>query len=979
GEREGPEEPPGSLLDTYRELEKVDISLRELQLMDADLQLTVGRWLSLPGEVRDAQLGIRLKGGVLSAPVQATIAGVPLRGEARVDGAAQVPSFDLQLGALRTQLGGLAALLAGVQGVQGSVGKFLFHVSGRGENLGALTRTVDVRLAIGDGRLSYGNIEGGRPVELRLDRLDVTLPGGRPLQGRIDGALLGEPFRARIAAGDLPTVARTLRSPLEITARATGAELEVKGVLAQPQAGSGTDIQFRLVAPRSGDVGRWLGLSPKADAPARLQGSVRIRSDQWRLDDFLFRIGRSAIAGQVAQVGLGREPLIQARLNVDQLDLNELERVRAPAQAAPDRAAPQAVSQPGKQASNVLDIPILPRGIDLTDADIDVNVKRVAMSPADVVDASFKGRIREGRMDPSPFSATYAGVRFTGALAVDLRGNVPEASVWVAAGEVDVGRLLSTLKITDGLDARVEALRVQLIGRGSRLGEMLEKSALDADLDRGSLTLRDPGGRPLVAVALDRGVVRAPPGKPVSVTLDGTIDQVPVAIRIGTGAVRDVVRPGTKVPFSLEAQAAGARLDLQGKVTMPIQRQEGELTLRIAGERFDSLNRLARVELPPWGPWSLGGRFVSSERGYEVPDLALRVGESRLDGRGGYTATGVRPRVDVALTAPRIQLDDFKLGGWSPFEKKKQDQPEKKLTVEEMRAKAKEAAAQGQKLLSRQTLQRLDAYLDVQVDEVLSGTDRLGNGSLHAQLANGRLDFGPAKVNVPGGSALLSAAYEPSDTDVTVQMRIDVDRFDYGILARRIKPGTDVEGLFSLNFQLDSRAPTIDALLAHADGRVDFAVWPRNMRSGIFDLWAVNVFLALVPAVDPAKESKVNCAVGRFDLRDGKLTHDAILMDTSRMRVAGEGRVDFGTETLRLRLAPKAKEPQFFSLATPIQVSGTLTNFKIGVAPGGVAETTVRFLTSVFVVPIEKLTKGRPPRDGSDLCTNAMRAVQRTQ
>jgi uncharacterized protein involved in outer membrane biogenesis len=972
GEREGPEEPPGSLLDTYRELEQVNISLRQLQLMDADLTLKVGRWLSLPGDVRDAELGVRLQDGVLRAPVQATIAGVPLRGEARVDGAAEVPSFDLQLGAQRTQLGGLAALLAGVQGVQGNVGRFLFRVSGRGENLSTLTRTVDVKLAIGDGRLSYGNIEGGRPVELRLDRLDVTLPGGRPLDGRIEGALLGEPFRARIAAGDLPTLARTLRSPLEISARATGAELEVKGVLAEPQANSGTDVQFRLVAPRAGDVGRWLGLSPDTDAPARLEGHLRVRSDEWRLDDFLFRLGRSAIAGRFAQVGIGRQPLIQARLDVNHIDVSELERLRPPAQSTPK-------PRPPEQTGSTLDIPILPRGIDLTDADIDVNVKRVAMSPADVVDASFKGRIREGKMDPSPFAATYAGVRFSGAIAVDLRGSVPQASLWVAASEVDVGGLLSTLKITEGLDARVEALRVQLIGRGSRLGEMLERSTLDADLDGGSLTLRDPSRRPLVAIALDKGLVRALPGQPVSVTLDGTIDEVPVAIRIASGAVRDVVRPGSQVPFSLEAQAAGARLDLQGKVTLPIQRQEGELTLRIAGERFDTLDRLARVALPPWGPWSIGGRFVSSERGYEVPDLELRVGESRLNGQGSYTAVGTRPRVDVALTAPRIQLDDFKFGVWSPFEKKKQDQPEKKMSVEEMRAKAKEAAAEGQRLLSPQTLRRLDAYLDVQVDEVLSGADRLGSGTLHAQLADGRLDFGPAKVNVPGGSALLSAAYEPSDTDVAVQMRIDVDRFDYGILARRIKPGTDLEGLFSLNFQLDSRAPTIDALMAHADGRVDFAVWPRNMRSGIFDLWAVNLFLALVPAVDPAKESKVNCAVGRFDLRDGKLTHDAILMDTSRMRVAGEGRVDFATETVRLRLAPKAKEPQFFSLATPIQVTGTLTDFKVGVAPGGVAETTIRFLTSVFVVPLEKLGKGRPPRDGSDVCTNAMRVVQRTQ
>jgi hypothetical protein len=329
----------------------------------------------------------------------------------------------------------------------------------------------------------------------------------------------------------------------------------------------------------------------------------------------------------------------------------------------------------------------------------------------------------------------------------------------------------------------------------------------------------------------------------------------------------------------------------------------------------------------------------------------------------------------MKLTAPHVQLDDFEFGGWSPFEKteKKDDKP---LSVDEMRAKAKEAAAEGQKLLSPDTLRRMDAYLDVQVDAVLSGQDRLGSGTLHAQLADGRLEFGPAQVNVPGGSAALSAAYEPTDRDVAVQAQIRVDRFDYGILARRAKPGTDLEGTFSLRFDLTSRAPTIDALMSRADGRVDFAVWPRNMRSGIFDLWAVNLFVALVPAVDPSTASKVNCAIGRFDLRNGKLTHDAIVIDTSRMRVAGEGRVDFDSETMAFKLAPRAKTAQFFSLATPIAVTGTLTDFNIGVAPGGIAETTVRFLTSLFVVPIQKLTEGKVPRDGADLCTNAMRDVQ---
>jgi uncharacterized protein involved in outer membrane biogenesis len=965
-QKEQAEETPTSLLDTYRELERQSVSLRALQQLDADVTLAVGQWLSLPGDVRDAQLSVKLQDGVLRAPVQATIAQVPLKGEARIDGAAPVPSFVLELGAQRTRLGGLAALLAGIGGMQGDLGRFLFRVAGQGETLGELTRGVDVRLAIDNSRLTYGNVEGGRPVDLRLDTFDVRLPSGKPLTGKIAGALLDEPFQAQLRAADLPTLARTLRSPLSVSVRATGAQLQVDGTLAMPDSDSGTDIAFRLSAPRAGDVARWLGLSPTAQASARLEGKVHVQQDEWRLSGFVFRLGRTVMTGEFARVGIGRQPLIQARLDVDQIDVAELESMLPPPKPKPATAA---------SGGSTLDIPILPQGIDLTDADVEVRVRQAGSAPAEVRDASFTGRIRGGRMTPSPFSAKVAGVPFSGAVAVDLRGQLPEASFWVAAGPVDVGRLLRDLKVAQGVDAQVEALRVQLIGRGSRLGEMLEKSALDAELDSGTLTLRDPTGKPLVGVAVKTGNVVAPPGQPVVLTVDGAIDRTPVAIRISTGAVRDFLRTGSQVPFSLEASAAGARLDLTGKVSVPIAQRQGELELRVAGERFDTLNELARVQLPPWGPWSLSGRFLTSGSGYEVPDLQLRVGDSRLEGRGSYSAAGVRPRVDMKLTAPHVQLDDFEFGGWSPFEKteKKDDKP---LSVDEMRAKAKEAAAEGQKLLSPDTLRRMDAYLDVQVDAVLSGQDRLGSGTLHAQLADGRLEFGPAQVNVPGGSAALSAAYEPTDRDVAVQAQIRVDRFDYGILARRAKPGTDLEGTFSLRFDLTSRAPTIDALMSRADGRVDFAVWPRNMRSGIFDLWAVNLFVALVPAVDPSTASKVNCAIGRFDLRNGKLTHDAIVIDTSRMRVAGEGRVDFDSETMAFKLAPRAKTAQFFSLATPIAVTGTLTDFNIGVAPGGIAETTVRFLTSLFVVPIQKLTEGKVPRDGADLCTNAMRDVQ---
>jgi len=455
--------------------------------------------------------------------------------------------------------------------------------------------------------------------------------------------------------------------------------------------------------------------------------------------------------------------------------------------------------------------------------------------------------------------------------------------------------------------------------------------------------------------------------------LDGTIDVTPVSIRIASGALPDFMQ-ASRVPFSLAVDAAGTHIELAGSAALPITQQEAQLEITARGARFDSLNQLARVQLPPWGPWEVKGKFRAGKTGYEIPDMRVQVADSTLAGHGSLTTTGVRPRLDLDMTAPQIQLNDFSLAGFTFAERK--NKADKPLSIEELRAKAKEAAAESQKLLSPQFMRKLDASVRVEVAQVLSGKDQLGSGSLNAQIADGRFVLEPMQVNVPGGSARIALSYEPTESDVQLTANVLVDRFDYGILARRLKPDVNMQGLFSLRMDIAARAATLDTIMQHADGRIDFTVWPQDMNAGIFDLWAVNLFLALLPKIDPGSQSKVNCVVGRFNLRTGKLGQDALLMDTSRMRVNGQGQVDFETERMRFRFEPRAKEPQFFSLATPVEVDGTLTDFHIRVSGSDLLGTTVRFFTSWIVVPLEKLGGRGIARDGADVCGNTMREAR---
>ncbi len=937
----------------FAQMANLPVDLQPFGLIDADLVLEVDRWLGLPGDIRDSRLEIKVKDGHLRAPARATIAQVPLAGELELISQAD-PALHLELAADHTHLGALALLLAGLHGIDGQLRHFGIRVDSAGHTLGELLDRLHVDLRVDEAQLSYGNVEGAKPVAFRLERFAVGLAPGGPVRGEARGELLGQRISALFQTAAPAQVLRTGRSPLHLSLRTDqGASLKIAGEVSAPGEARGSNLQVSLDAPRASSVAGWLGLSSSASTRLALGARIALRPTSWDITQFHLQVGRSAIGGEFHRTGIGARPLMVARVEAQVLDVPEFEALLPP-------------SKPS--TGSLFELPILPAGVDLSDADLVVGIKRMVLQSTEVTGATFSGHIREGRMAASPFAATIAGVGFSGAVGVDLRGKVPEASLWLAAQAVDIGALLHRLHIVDGLEARVNLLNLQLTGRGARLGEILHRSSLLAELDEGSLTLRPPGGAGALSIALKRGSAQAGAGKDVSVDLDGALDGIPVEIAIRGPSLPDFLRPGGDVPFSVLASAAGAHLGLSGKVRLPISQRAAELTLEAGGEKLGSLSTLLRTELPQWGPWSLGGRFVTGNQGYEMPDLQVRVGSSHLQGRGGLSFAGPRPRLTALLTAERIQLDDFRGAAPPALLTPAPQSPRAATSVEQMRARAREEAERGQSLLSRETLLRLDAGLDVEVRQVLSGVDALGGGTLRLKLERGRLEIAPARVDVPGGSALLEVSYEPLDNAVAVDARLRVERFDYGVLARRVLPASDLQGLFSLNVDLKSRAPHLYQLMERGSGQVDFAVWPKNLRAGVFDLWAVNLFLALLPAVDSASQSQVNCAMGRFVLRDGKLTDEKILLDTSRMRVGGKGRVDFGSEEIYFRLSPQPKNPQFFSLETPVEVTGHATDFHVGVAGSEILKTAGRFLGSLVLAPIRKLIEGSLPRDGADVC-----------
>jgi hypothetical protein len=111
-----------------------------------------------------------------------------------------------------------------------------------------------------------------------------------------------------------------------------------------------------------------------------------------------------------------------------------------------------------------------------------------------------------------------------------------------------------------------------------------------------------------------------------------------------------------------------------------------------------------------------------------------------------------------------------------------------------------------------------------------------------------------------------------------------------------------------------------------------------------------SVFRLLNPAKEKADHTTINCLVSRFDIKKGIADSTALVFDTERMSVVGEGKINLKSEKLDLSLKPMPKEGVGSSglgkismslgeLAKPFKLGGTLAEPSLALDPAQAAIT----------------------------------------
>jgi len=967
-----------------------------LKMLDVDLDLHVGLLPLGTIQMQEMQAAMTLSGGDLVLPFSFSIDNVPANGKLVVQTSGEVPMIELSFTSKTMPAAPLLKLVTGDEQFGGQTGAVVLDGKAWGQTLQQLIEGLNLNMQIAGTRL---HTDAG--LVFTATTFSLERKAGNPLALAGQGEFLGRPFEMTTRTGR--SDASQDAAPFSLDLNACDTKLKFDAVTHPHRQDALIDFNFSvsgqhlcgLLSPVESFMGNATDVS--------VSGTGKLSASGGSLNIEEARLGTIAVdATAELQLDARGKPLITANVHSKHLDLSPFlhGHETSPGPAAGNLSQEPLSSSKGDQTAGgdqelsseqkaevlktILTQDIFPHTHLLTsDAMLEIHLEELDTGQGGASNIRLKAEIKDGALAHAPFRVTVADELFTGDAQMDLTGETPIIHFEMKSKDFHLPALFHEFQMENPPNLTADHISLLLEFEGKTIPELLGRSSQELAINGGKWQLDREVGEP-IHIDIDQARYRSTPNVPATITLAGYIDTEPLSIELTEDGL---FGRKTNKPLTLEMRArlADTELRIDGKLIRKVKSVDGSLNLHTAlsGSRMNKLNELLGVDLPPLGPYLVEGSLKLTEKAITFHDMLLQIGDSVLKGEMALST----PRKDdgkldfpltltTRLNAETIQLNDFRLGSWSAISNEQELTSIPDEEAPEQDPDEKKNKNQLNDLISPEVAGKLNASLEVKVQEVLSGRDQLGSGLLKAKIDNGIYSLDTLHLDIPGGAVIMNGSIHPEQDKIQAQLGLQIDHLDYGVIARRALPDSDLKGEVNLNLELRSEADTPMAIKEHLNGYLQFGVVPEEFKAGIIDLWAVNILASALPVLMKGSESEINCLAGNFTLVDGIMNPEAFMLDTSQIRVEGKGEVNFKTDAIDFHLKPTSKSSHFFTAATPISITGTIAAPDIGVTTADVVGTIFRMTTSIVTTPFKKIFLEELEPDGKIACDAAMAWVK---
>jgi uncharacterized protein involved in outer membrane biogenesis len=559
-------------------------------------------------------------------------------------------------------------------------------------------------------------------------------------------------------------------------------------------------------------------------------------------------------------------------------------------------------------------------------------------------------------------TGNIAGRKTTANAIIQFNNNVIDGIVDVDVKNINLGLMLEQLGIISGQDAKSKELNIKAKFLGKDVKEIYQKIEIELNLGRGYWKLDSLKEDQTKDLLFNNVALFTSWNKPVELHIDGSVAGEVVKISFKTNRLKEFFDELEKLGIDLEAHVAGSDISTKGTLDLPIKTKLFQLDISLKGKDLEKLNRILNSELPSFNNYSLTGKISANAKGFIVRADDATIGDTHFKTVIVIDTSSFKPFWTINLTSRQLQIKDFETDDWKV---EQLNTAGKKDSTNENNGGSKEELGWMLKKIVDDPKMHFD--FNLKVEKVLAGESALGRASLRVKLRDDALILEDADIDVPGGNIKSAASFKVQNNEVSGALKLDIDKFDYGAVVHYFKPDSLQGGVISARIDLLLGGKNFARLFDHATGKLDVSLWPRNSKSKIFDLWATNLLLVILPEIRK-KESRVNCLVALLDLDDGILKEDFFGIDTTKVWMHGNINVNFTKEHVSLSLYPRSKTARLFAVQAPIRAEGNFGDISLMTNPVDLTAAYVSFITSPLHVPARWVFADKAPEDASEIC-----------
>ena len=425
-------------------------------------------------------------------------------------------------------------------------------------------------------------------------------------------------------------------------------------------------------------------------------------------------------------------------------------------------------------------------------------------------------------------------------------------------------------------------------------------------VDRGSIKYRDATIN--TDLALEINTLAATGGDPrpmLELAGKGKFKGMETSLQARGGALLALHSAEQPYPIKATATLGTTKASVDGALIDPLRFHGQEVNFQLEGSDLALLYTIVGVPVPPTPAYKLAGFLSHSGDIWAFTRLNGKIGNSDITGDFSVDSGKTPQMITADLVSHSLDLKD--LGGiiGANYDAQPSDKvlPTKPFNLDKLRAADADVRFKGAKIITKNLpIENMDAHLIIK---------------------DGTLKLAPLNFGIAGGSLVTEITMDGRKSHMVTHADITAKGLNLDRLFPDAKLGDSSTGNMGGRAQLDASGDSIAKMLGTANGEAALIMEGGTVSKLLLRMATLDIANSIFTLLGGDKQVPINCMVANFKAVEGDFKVQALLLDTPKVNISGEGDVNFADESIHLKLVSKSKTFSLASLRGPIMISGS--------------------------------------------------------